>query len=54
MKTYSVDELAEILKVPRIVTVVTLRRMHVDPDIPIEDIDAKDLAEELNKPWPED
>lgn len=54
MKTYSVDELCEMLGLHRTMTVVMLRKMHIDPEIPIEDIDAKALAEELNRPWPEE
>lgn len=54
MKTYSVDELCNLLGLHRTATVVKLRKMHIDPDIPIEEIDAKALAEEVHRPWPED
>lgn len=52
MKTYSVDELCRILGIHKIAAVVKLRRMNIDPDIPIEEIDAKDFAEEIHRPWP--
>jgi len=31
---------------------VILRKMDVDPDLPIEEEDAEALAEKLRKPWP--
>lgn len=52
MRTFSVDEVCEILGLHKTMTVVTLRKMHIDPDLPIEEIDAEALAEEINRPWP--
>lgn len=51
-KTYSLDELADLLKWHKAAIKVILRKMNIDPDEPIEEIDAAALAAKLRKTWP--
>jgi len=51
-KTYTLDQLSTMLNWHKAAIKVILRKMDVDPDLPIEEEDAEALAEKLRKPWP--
>lgn len=51
-KTYTLDELANLLKWHKAAIKVIFRKMNVDPDEPIEEEDAAALAVRLKKEWP--
>lgn len=51
-RVFTLDELAGLLSWHKAALKVMLRKMNVDPDEPVEEIDAAALAERLKKPWP--
>lgn len=51
-KTYTLDQLSEKLRWHKAALKVILRKMNVDPEIPIEEEDAAAVAEKLKKVWP--
>jgi len=51
-KTYTLEQLSEMLNWHKSALKVILRKMNIDPDIPIEDEDAAAVAEKLRKAWP--
>jgi hypothetical protein len=51
-KTYTLDQLSEKLNWHRSALKVILRKMNVDPEVPIEEEDAAAVAEKLKKAWP--
>jgi len=51
-KTYTLDQLSTMLNWHKAAIKVTLRKMDIDPDLPIEEEDAAALAERLRKAWP--
>ena len=51
-KTYTLDEVAELLSWHKSALKVMLRKMNIDPDEPIEEEDAAALAARLKKAWP--
>ena len=51
-KTYTLEQLSEMLNWHKAALKVTLRKMNIDPDIPIEYEDAAAVAERLRKAWP--
>ena len=51
-KTYTLEELSEKLNWHKSALKVILRKMNVDPEVPIEEEDAAAVAERLKKVWP--
>ena len=51
-RTYTLDELAGLVNWHKAAVKVTLRKMNIDPNLPIEEVDAAALAAKLRKPWP--
>jgi len=51
-KTYTLEQLSEMLNWHKNSLKVMLRKMNIDPDVPIEDEDAAAVAEKLRKAWP--
>lgn len=51
-RTYTLDELSELVSWHKAAIKVILRKMNIDPDEPIEEVDAAALAAKLRKPWP--
>ena len=51
-KTYTLEELANLLNWHKAALKVIARKLNIDPTIPIEDIDAEAIAEKIKRPWP--
>ncbi len=51
-QTYSLQELSKLLNFTAPYIKMLLKRMGHDPDAPIDEALAKQLAEKLSRPWP--
>jgi len=51
-KTYTLEELSQLLKWNKHALKVVARKLDIDPDEPIEDIDAAAIAERIKRQWP--
>lgn len=50
-KAYSIESLATKLGFNKYYIKAALRKMNVNPDVPIEEVDAKALVSKMNKTW---
>lgn len=53
-KTYTLDELADLLNWHQQALKVILRKANIDPSEPIEEEDAEYVAKRLKRDWPVD
>ena len=52
MKTYTLHELAELIKWNPSAIKVIARKLNIDPDEPIEEEDAAAIAKRVRRAWP--
>lgn len=51
-KTHTLEELAKLLTWNKHALKVVARKLNIDPNEPIEDVDAEAIANKLKRPWP--
>jgi hypothetical protein len=51
-QTYTLEELAKLLTWNKHALKVVARKLNIDPNLPIEDIDAEAIADKLKRQWP--
>lgn len=50
-KVYSLDDLANMFGFHKNYIKMLLKQLHVDPELPVEEIDAQEIALKLRRPW---
>jgi len=51
-KTYTLDELAKLVTWNKHALKVVARKLNIDPNEPIEEVDAEAIAKKLKREWP--